>query len=442
MFIPLDNLYEWIAGQFPDTLIYRFFPPGQKNLGNINMVDQRYTQLSWHDYMSLVPMLCHDQEPLNYSLYQVDPQQLRDQFQTPWPAAQEFGILKHNSEYWQWQADRNMLSAVRSNIHDRAILLHSEHGSPELARYSDTTVGAFWWSHAMIARDWYRFAEHDVRLVQDPAHQFQLEFNIYSRAWTGTREYRLKFLELLVQHDLVPNSRITFDHWDHDQHYRAHKAANPALQITTDLDCVASQSIDSTASATYTPEHYQQCAIDVVLETLFDDARVHLTEKILRPLACGQPFMLVGTAGSLATLRSYGFQTFGTWIDEGYDNILDPVQRLKAVVSEMSRVRDMNLAQKTELLSGMLTVAQFNKRHFFSDRFARHIVNELVSNVSQARNQILEQHQTGQNWQLERAMMTVSERLAVNQYLAEAVPDYRASCAELLCRFRNQRSST
>ena len=442
MFIPLDNLYEWIAGQFPDTLIYRFFPPGQKNLGNINMVDQRYTQLSWHDYMSLVPMLCHDQEPLNHSLYQFEPQQLRDQFQTPWPAAQEFGILKNNESYWQWQASRNMLSAVRSNIHDRAILLHSEHASPELAHYSDTTVGAFWWSHAMIARDWYRFAQHDVRLVQDPSHQFHLEFNVYARAWGGTREYRLKFLELLVQYDLVKNSRITFDHWDQGQHYAQYQATNPALQVTGDLDTIPSSTVDSSASATYTPEHYQQCAIDVVLETLFDDARIHLTEKILRPIACGQPFMLVAPAGSLAALRSYGFQTFGTWINEDYDNIQDPGQRLEAVTAEMVRVRNMNLAQKTELLSGMLTVAQFNKRHFFSDRFAKLIVNELVSNVSAARDQILQQHQQGQNWLQERAMMTVSERLAVNQYLAAAVPDYRTSCAELLRRFRGQRSST
>lgn len=442
MFIPLDNLYEWIAGQFSDTLIYRFFPPGQKNLGNINMVDQRYTMLDWHDYMSLVPMLCHDQEPLNYDLYQLTPQQLCEQFQTPWPAAQEFSILRHNQEYWRWLAGRNMLSAVRSNIHDRAILLHSEHNSSELARYSNTTVGAFWWSHAMIARDWYRFAQHDVRLVQDPAHQFQLEFNIYARAWTGTREYRLKFLELLVQHNLTQNSRVTFDHWDHGQHYGSHQAVNPDLQITTDLDSLTSQSVNSAASATYTPEHYQQCAIDVVLETLFDDDRVHLTEKILRPLACGQPFMLVGAPGSLAVLKSYGFQTFDTWIDESYDRIQSPGKRLQAVISEMVRVRDMNRAQKTELLSGMLSVAQFNKRHFFSDRFARHIVNELVENVSQARNQILEQHQTGQNWQHERSIMTVPERVAVNQYLQAAVPDYRTSCAELLCRFRNQRSST
>ena len=439
MFIPLDNIYEWIAGQFPDTLIYRFFPHGQKNLADINMVDQRYTRLSWYDYMSLVPVLCHDQEPLNHALYQVTAAQLQQSFSGTWPAAKEFEILQENPQYWQWLADRNLLAAVRSNIHDRVVLLHSEHNSAELDRYQDTVVGAFWWSHAMIARDWYRFAAHDVRLVQDPSHQFQLDFNIYARAWTGTREYRLKFLELLLANDLAKSSRVTFDHWDHEQHYQTHRAVNPRLQATQSLDAIESQCVPATSSATYDPEHYQQCAIDVVLETLFDDTRIQLTEKILRPIACGQPFMLVSTPGSLAMLKSYGFQTFGTWINESYDAVQDPVERLEAVIAEMNRIRCMTPGQKHELWSGMLAVAQFNKRHFFSERFARHIINELVTHLGQAREQVLEHYQTGHNWQHERSLMTVPQRLRVNQYLQAAVPDYRTSCAEMLCRFRRQR---
>jgi len=118
------------------------------------------------------------------------------------------------------------------------------------------------------------------------------------------------------------------------------------------------------------------------------------------------------------------------------------VERLEAVIAEMNRIRCMTPGQKHELWSGMLAVAQFNKRHFFSERFARHIINELVTNLEQAREQVLEHYQTGHNWQHERSLMTVPQRLRVNQYLQAAVPDYRTSCAEMLRRFRRQRWST
>jgi hypothetical protein len=69
-----------------------------------------------------------------------------------------------------------------------------------------------------------------------------------------------------------------------------------------------------------------------VLETLFDDHRWHLTEKSLRPIACGKPFVLMATPGSLQYLRQYGFKTFDGLIDETYDSIQNPKQRLQAVL--------------------------------------------------------------------------------------------------------------
>ena len=53
----------------------------------------------------------------------------------------------------------------------------------------------------------------------------------------------------------------------------------------------------SLASADFDIEDYNNTDIEVVLETLFDDTRWHLTEKALRPIACGQPFMFAATQG-------------------------------------------------------------------------------------------------------------------------------------------------
>ena len=86
-----------------------------------------------------------------------------------------------------------------------------------------------------------------------------------------------------------------------------------------------------------------------MLETLFDDTRWHLTEKSLRPSACGKPFMLAATAGSLQYLRSYGFKTFSGLIDESYDLIVEPHLRLQSIAQEMQRISQLSPNKKYKL---------------------------------------------------------------------------------------------
>lgn len=441
MYIPLDNLYEWVAGEFPGTLIYRFFPHGSKNLGDLQQVDCRYAHLSWHDFLHLVPTICHDQEPLNHDLYQLTQTQMAATCQTAWPAVQEFSIMKDSPQFWQHIAQQNMAGILRTSLSDKAILLHSEVNSTELDKYQDVAVGAYWWSHAAIARDWYRFARRDIRLPQDPDHDYALDFNIYARAWSGTREYRIAFLDQVQQAGLLPCSRVTFNPVDQGLHHSQHQWQQSRFQCQPDLDHLDSSHVPSSASATYDYQHYQQCAFDVVLETLFDDGRVQLTEKALRPIACGQPFVLVSTPGSLKYLHSYGFQTFGHLINEGYDQIQDPVARMASIVAEMKRIANMTAVQKKELWRNALAVAQFNKQHFFSDRFIKQVTTELYSNVGQAYETIVTDHQQGQTWLNERSLYSPAQRRKIDQYLACTFNGYRKDCADLLRQLRSNTPS-
>ena len=135
-------------------------------------------------------------------------------------------------------------------------------------------------------------------------------------------------------------------------------------------------------SADYNSTDYQMSAIEVVLETLFDDSRLHLTEKSLRPIACGQPFILAATHGSLEYLRNYGFETFSPWIDETYDTIENPAQRLKAIVQEMKRIANLSADEKTFLYAKLKDITIRNKKLFFSFEFLQHIVNEFKENLN------------------------------------------------------------
>jgi hypothetical protein len=266
-----------------------------------------------------------------------------------------------------------------------------------VAQYSQQGyVPVYYWSHGVISLDWFRYAEHDPKLQFSPA-KIQQDFLIYNRAWAGTREYRLCFAEQVVQNHLHDNCKMSFNSCD-DGYYGQHQFINPEFQITNfNLDnYFPPNTHPSSASADYCVEDYVGTGIEIVLETLFDDTRWHLTEKSLRPIACGKPFMLMATPGSLQYLRQYGFKTFGGLIDETYDGIQNPRQRLQAVIAEMKRISNLPVQQKIKLFSDLNDIAKFNKQLFFGE-FFNDLVNEYKQNMNSAMIE-MNQHHHGRNY--------------------------------------------
>jgi hypothetical protein len=122
----------------------------------------------------------------------------------------------------------------------------------------------------------------------------------------------------------------------------------------------------------------------LVTETVATGRRHHLTEKALRPIACGQPFILAATAGSLAYLREYGFKTFHGHIDETYDTIQDPKDRLAAIVQEMKRISSLSESARQQLVNGVQAATEHNQKLFFSDQFHHQVISEFQQNLDQA----------------------------------------------------------
>jgi hypothetical protein len=260
-------------------------------------------------------------------------------------------------------------------------ITHSEVNSNQVVLYQQNGfLPIYFWSHAVIARDWFRYAEHDPALDQRSPHKL---FLIYNRAWSGTREYRLTFAEILVKHNgLSKLCRMGFNSIDQESHYQGHVFKNPALQISsTDLEqYFFKNNASPSASADYYTADYQETHIEVVLETLFDDTRWHLTEKTLRPIACGHPFILAATPGSLKYLRTYGFETFEGLIDETYDTIHDPVQRLHAIVFSMEQL----VSADSTVWNQLRAIAARNKKRFFSSEFQQQVIKEYADNLNSA----------------------------------------------------------
>ena len=394
MSVPLDRLYNYLHDVVDhDIIIYRFTPHGSKKLEDLMPLD---LQSNWSKIMTTPHVIFHDQEPLKFDLW------TRDDFAQEWFRRIinfQWNPLYSGTEYTNYRVSLHVRGSIHLNLYDYVLLVHSEKNSKEVDTYfQHGFLPVYYWSHALIAVDWFRYAAHDPVLQYD-TNTFAQDFLIYNRAWSGTREYRLTFADQLVHAGLVKYCRTSFAPMDSDMHYSQHKFENPELAIVrTDLETLLPPNThDSHASADYNNLDYAQTGLEIVLETLFDDSRLHLTEKALRPIACGKPFMLVATAGSLEYLRSYGFETFGNLIDESYDLETDPVARSNAVIREMNRISSLASADKIALWNQLHQIAAKNKQRFFSAEWQAGIIQEYADNMNQAMI-TMNQHCTGKHW--------------------------------------------
>ena len=316
MSIPTSNLYEFVHQTVKSKFLMRYFYPwGQKELSNI----VEHVNSTPAEKKHSPVLMCHDQEPFDFDFYNNYKLNLRS------------SLSQSTVDYW--------------------ILLHSELNSNEVVKYENTGLFkcAYWWSHAAIARNWYRFAKYDQRLLL--LHSKVANWLVYARDTTGKREYRKRFLDML-------------------------RFVNNVQLGSIDTDAV----VTSDSSADYNHEDHTKTNCSIVLETVFDN-RIHLTEKTLRPIACGHPFMILSGPGTLEYLRTYGFETFHPFIDESYDLETDVDKRMVMVLSEMDRINKLPQADQDHVWKACAVIARRNKELFFSDRFFNSITQELRNNV-------------------------------------------------------------
>ena len=345
MSVPTNNLYNFVTQALENQYLVRYFYPwGEKEFANIIINEQDiYPDVRYRD----VPvLLCHDQEPLDFDLYS-DKTMLKQLNQIPQPQQRDI----------RYYLDRDYKNLNLRWIHPEHkanywVLLHSELNSVEVKRYEETGLFkcAYWWSHALIALDWYRFARYDNRLT-DKSQPIKANFLVYARGTTGKRAYRKLFLEHLQHINSVQLGSI-----------------DPTAVVTSD------------SSATYNPQDFAQTRCSIVLETVYDQ-RIHLTEKTLRPLACGHPFMILNGPGALETIRSYGFKTFQPYINESYDSEKDPGKRMNMVLAEMRRINNSSEKYQKYIWDGCAEIAAYNKQLFFDDKFIWRVKTELRRNV-------------------------------------------------------------
>ena len=111
---------------------------------------------------------------------------------------------------------------------------------------------------------------------------------------------------------------------------------------------------------------YNQSYVNVVTETDIDidyADNFFLTEKTIKTLLTGMPFVVVGTVNFLKNLQQLGFTTYNQLWDESYDSILDYKSRIDAVVDLCNSLGQFDWESNKSLLE---EIQLKNRSNFFN----------------------------------------------------------------------------
>jgi hypothetical protein len=123
----------------------------------------------------------------------------------------------------------------------------------------------------------------------------------------------------------------------------------------------------------------------IVTETGTSDGTVlRYTEKTLKPILAGRPFIVVGEPHVLRLLRSLGFRTFDGIIDESYDAIESRADRLHAIVTELERLSHLELDRWSSMLARIDEICLDNQHFAHSEAFARVVLERFRSTFAVA----------------------------------------------------------
>jgi hypothetical protein len=103
---------------------------------------------------------------------------------------------------------------------------------------------------------------------------------------------------------------------------------------------------------------YKETAYSIVAETNVDNDFSFFTEKVAKPILAKRLFVVFATYNYLKNLRSLGFQTFGSVIDESYDSIQDDTQRF---IQAFSQVEKLCLMDQAEVLAKIQPIVEHNR---------------------------------------------------------------------------------
>lgn len=396
--LQIDHIYEFFYKTiFKDYAVY-FLPNGGV------FSEELENSITWDDVRvfnserTTMKILCVDQEPIFEKLISPYleifkyPQkdiyksvenllELEESDATPYMKFNKPTI----SEISSWKLNEKLL------FKDTIAMCVSEKSKvvTQLA-YDNNLKLVYYFFHGFAALDWFRgfyALNHSLSTVKS----YKYDFISFNRLLTSDRSYRCYFISLLTEKKLINKGQISFglvddESWHEEVNSTETKLSSnainhikqhlPTLQLPLTID---GDNILGCASA-----DIPRCSSDsfwhIVSETVFYHNKLHLTEKIFKPIVMKQPFMLLASPGNLAYLKSYGFKTFDCVISEKYDIMVNPTARVDAVVDQLNWYCNLTESEKVDIMCKIEPIVEYNF-HWFYNGFKERIATELLDNT-------------------------------------------------------------
>jgi len=302
--------------------------------------------------------------------------------------------------YYDFSLDiiKHKIETLRRRMNRFCILANSEHSELKTQFIkSNNYHDWYYFFHGFVALDWYRDFQY---MNPNSFNQFDKVFICYNHLISRLRSYRLHLVSNLIDQDLVQYGRVslflndTIGTWQEEiinpdsmLDTRAKTKIQQALEGLENPLTIDTDDPSGNLSATVNFKDLTSALWHVVTETVYFDSKLHLTEKIFKPIVAKRPFILVGAPGNLAYLKSYGFRTFDQWIDESYDQETDHYMRIEKITEELAKLCTLEPANLIMMHQDMQEILEYNFNHFYTT-FKDFIVDELVDNFENVLDQI------------------------------------------------------
>jgi hypothetical protein len=132
------------------------------------------------------------------------------------------------------------------------------------------------------------------------------------------------------------------------------------------------------------PQAYTDTYFSVVTETIYDYPYTFRTEKIWKPMIMAHPFVVAANAGYYRDLHRAGFRTFGHLIDESFDSVTDPEQRMQDIVKV---IKDIVSNGAASFLDATEETCKYNQQHLrYHNQRERAILPQTIIDFLDARH--------------------------------------------------------
>ena len=358
-----NTIWPWIQRNRPGFRVFFCDPFGRSDPDSV--ANYGSDDVPEHNYIFLF-----DQEPIHLNIHT----------QTFFKVRDANLDITHNGD---------TVRIKKGKVRDAGYLITSESNSENVEAVCSKfgRKPLYYFFHGWAALDWYRGYDKTFLIPASRDRNPTKTFIAPNRIIAGMRQHRLEMLYWIFKLGMTDN-HISCPAVCPAENVHILDAVKPLEEKYPDIAEVftEAQLPIEFAGETGAPMHscwlslFDESAdslLYLVTETIANGSRHHLTEKTFKPICLQMPFVIVGTQGSLAYLRSYGFKTFGDLWDESYDDEPNDQQRIKKIAELLKSLNDMTVEQRQELHRRARDIVEHNYNHFYGGAFEQILWDEL-----------------------------------------------------------------